>query len=144
MSISLPDLKEPTTTPEDFTGTGTAGGFSLPIGVAPLAPLTGSGEPIDGSSADNPPYMMPGQMGPSYPAELRGDAPDGLVVVRFVIDTLGKVEAPSIRVLESTHPNFLASVRVALDRLRFTPARLSGQRVRVRMEQRFEFHLSGR
>lgn len=144
VSISLDDLKQPTTIPEDFTGTGAAGGFSIPIGAAPLLPLTGSGEPIDGSSADNPPYMMPGQMGPSYPPELRGEAPDGLVVVRFVIDTLGKVETSSVKVVESTHPHFLSSVRVALDRLRFTPAKLSGQRVRVRMEQRFEFHLSGR
>jgi hypothetical protein len=64
-------------------------------------------------------------------------------VVRFVVDTLGRVEPPSLDIVQSSHPLFLASVRTALDHLRFLPARFSGRRVRVRMEQRFEFHFAG-
>jgi hypothetical protein len=40
-------------------------------------------------------------------------------VVRFVVDTLGRVEPPSLDIVQSSHPLFLASVRTALDHLRF-------------------------
>ena len=144
-SISLADLKEPATIPEDFSGRGVEGGLASGLGLS-VVPVTttASADPIDGDLADQPPYMLPGQMGPAYPETLRKEAPDGLVVVRFVIDTLGHVERPSLAIVESTHPLFVASVRSALDRLRFLPARFSGRLVRVRMEQRFEFHLAAR
>ncbi|HEY9227373.1 MAG TPA: energy transducer TonB [Gemmatimonadaceae bacterium] len=144
-SISVANLKAPETIPEDFTGRGIVGGLSDGIGVAPVSLVSArGGEPIDGSLADEPPYMLPGQMGPAYPDSLRVGAPDGLVVVRFVIDTLGLVEPRSLDIVESSHPAFVASVQTALSRLRFLPAHFSGQRVRVRMEQRFEFHLAKR
>ena len=143
-TISLASLKEPSTIPEDFSGRGVAGGETGGIVVSSAVAIARSDEPIDGALADQPPYMLPGQMGPTYPAPLRQDAPDGLVVVRFVIDTLGRVESPSLAIVQSSHPLFLASVQSALDHLRFLPARFSGRRVRVRMEQRFEFHLAGR
>src|SRR5262245_57163336 len=143
-TISLASIKEPSTIPEDFSGRGVAGGETAGIIVAPVVVVARSDEPIDGRLADQPPYMLPGQMGPMYPTPLRNDAPEGLVVVRFVIDTLGRVEPPSLDIVQSSHPLFLASVRSALDHLRFLPARFSGRRVRVRLEQRFEFHLAGR
>lgn len=141
---SLPsiDATQPTVIPEDFSAKGVAGGLSSGIGVVPLEPTIGPNEPIDGRAADEPPYMLPGQMGPAYPAPLRDDRPDGLVVVRFVIDTLGRVESPSLKVIEATHPLFADAVKASLNRLRFLPAEFSGKRVRVSMEQRFEFHLA--
>jgi TonB family protein len=142
--LTLPtiDVTQPTTIPEDFGGRGIAGGLASGIGASLLASTPTSTEPIDGGAADEPPYLLPGQMGPAYPDPLRDDRPDGFVVVRFVIDTLGRVESPSLKVLNASHPLFLDAVRVSLDRLRFLPGRYSGQLVRVRMEQRFEFHLA--
>jgi periplasmic protein TonB len=145
---TLPSIDQlaPATIPEDFSGRGVAGGFSGPVGgpSVSITPTGGNGEPIEGENADEPPYLLAGQMGPAYPDSLRSRSLDGLVVVRFVIDTLGRVERPTLDVLESTHPLFAASVRTALTRLRFLPARLSGRLVRVRMEQRFEFHFASR
>ncbi len=138
------DVAQQATLAEDFTGRGLLGGAAGGVHVAPLALASRVVDPIDGDLADQAPYLLPGQMGPAYPDPLRKNAPDGIVVVRFVIDTLGRVEVPSLKVVESTHPLFVASVRSALDRLKFLPAYFSGQRVRVRMEQRFEFHLAGR
>lgn len=142
--ITLPtvDVTQPTISPEDFSARGVAGGLASGFGASLLTPAATSPDPIDKSAADEPPYLLPGQMGPAYPDRLRDDRPDGLVVVRFVIDTLGHVEAPSLKVLQASHPLFLDAVRLSLDRLRFLPGRYSGQRVRVRMEQRFEFHLA--
>jgi hypothetical protein len=133
------DLTASVTREEDFSGRQLAGG------VADLAPIRlgpPHSDPIDGGAADESPYLLPGQMGPPYPEELRVDRPDGLVVVRFVIDTLGRVELPSLHVVAATNPLFAASVRKTLDHLRYVPASLAGRLVRVRMEQRFEFHLA--
>jgi len=126
------DFTRAATKEEDFSG--------RLVGLAPLPPMRS--DPIDGDLADRTPYLVPGQMGPPYPEELRDDRPDGLVVVRFVIDTLGRVEVPSLHVVEATDPLFAQAVRSALDRLRYVPASRAGHPVRVRMEQRFEFHLA--
>src|SRR5262249_39756672 len=126
------DFTASVTRAEDFTGRGVAGGFAQVRAVSLGPPRT---DPIDGALADESPYLQPGQMGPPYPEELRDDRPDGLVVVRFVIDTLGHVEVPSLHVIASTHPLFAASVRATLGQLRYVPASQSGRPIRVRMEQ---------
>ncbi|HVX41035.1 MAG TPA: energy transducer TonB [Gemmatimonadaceae bacterium] len=128
----------------DFSGRGILGGIADGIAPTPLVGTgSGIGDAIDAAIADQQPYLLPGQIGPAYPEQLRVDAPDGLVVVRFIIDTLGRAEAPSLRVIESSDPLFAQSVRTALERLRYQPARFSGRRIRVRVEERFEFHLAG-
>jgi TonB family protein len=132
------DLARPATVVEDFSGKG------VPVHVAEVSLVkpASRNDLINGEDADQSPYLLPGQMGPPYPEELRDDRPDGIVVVRFVIDTLGRVEGPSLKVVAMTHPLFAASVRATLGRLRYLPASVSGKRVRVQMEQRFEFHLA--
>lgn len=141
VSPSIPpiDLTRPATHEEDFTGKLVAGGVAGPS--APRLTFARN-DPIDGTLADESPYLLPGQMGPSYPEALRDDRPDGVVVVRFVIDTLGRVEVPSFKVVAATNPLFEASVRSAIDRLRYMPASQDGHPVRVKLEQRFEFHLA--
>ncbi|MGH7619670.1 MAG: TonB family protein, partial [Gemmatimonadaceae bacterium] len=128
----------PATLAEDFSGVGIMGG----VAAAPLELVRARSEPIDGDQADQSPYLLPGQMGPPYPEALRAGRLDGVVIVQFVLDTLGRVEAPSFNVVTATHPAFAASVRSALARLRYLPASLAGRRVRARVEQRFEFHLA--
>ncbi len=139
------NLVAPVTRPEDYSGRGVLGGLSA--GIAPATIADGGlhlGDPIDLEAADQPPYMLPGQMGPSYPDSLRFSALDGIVIVRFVIDTLGRAELATVRIVHASHPLFAAAVERALDRLRFSPAHFSGKRVRVRTEQSFEFHLASR
>jgi TonB family protein len=132
------DLTRPATVAEDFSGKG------IPVHVADVSLVKPSArnDLIDSEAADQSPYLLPGQMGPPYPEELRDDRPDGVVIVRFVIDTLGRVETPSLKVIAASHPLFAASVRATLGRLRYLPASMSGKHVRVQMEQRFEFHLA--
>jgi TonB family protein len=134
------DLTATATHEEDFSGRRVPGGVAdISFARFPSGPRS---DPIDGDLADSSPYLLPGQMGPPYPQELRDDRLDGLVVVRFVIDTLGHVEVPSLNVVAASHPLFAASVRSALSRLRYSPASQAGRLVRVRLEQRFEFHLA--
>jgi len=137
-AVSLPyiDMTRFVTREIDFGGRGMVGGTSGNEDVA--------AEPLDGDRVDRPALLLPGQMGPAYPEALRDEAPDGVVVVRFVIDTAGHVETPTLSVMRATHQQFADAVRAALDRLIYSPAQLDGRTVRVRMMQRFEFHLASR
>lgn len=85
-----------------------------------------------------------GSVRPSYPEMLRAAGIEGRVVVRFVVDTAGRVEAGSIATVESTHALFEQSVRDVLPRLRFAPAEVGGRRVRQLVEMPFQFSLSNR
>ncbi|MDE3216437.1 MAG: TonB family protein, partial [Gemmatimonadota bacterium] len=83
----------------------------------------------------------PGNPAPAYPEALRAARVEGWVDVQFVVDTAGRAEPGSIRVLSATHPLFADAVREALRRSRYRPAVAGGRRVRQLVEQRFEFAL---
>jgi hypothetical protein len=59
---------------------------------------------------------------------------EGTARFQFVVDTLGRVELPSVRELERTRGAFGLAVRSALPRMRFTPALVGGRPVRQLVE----------
>jgi TonB family protein len=63
----------------------------------------------------------------------------GRVVVEFVVDSSGMVEPESVVALETTDSLFTQSVRDALVRARFTPARIGSRPVRQVMQLPFTF-----
>ncbi len=79
---------------------------------------------------------------PRYPESLRQAAIDGTVLVRFVVDTTGRVDMSSVAVVSSTHDLFTRAVRDALPGFRFKPAESGGQHVRALAEMPFEFHIT--
>lgn len=81
---------------------------------------------------------------PRYPEVLRQSGIDGRVIVQFTVDTAGRVEPASIRVLSSTHELFTRAVRDALVQFRFKPAMVGDRRVPALAEMPFEFQISGR
>lgn len=85
-----------------------------------------------------------GTVRPGYPEMLRAAGVEGRVVVRFVVDTTGRVEPGSIAIVESAHALFERSVREVLPRLRFAPAEAAGHHVRQLVEMPFQFSLSNR
>ena len=78
---------------------------------------------------------------PRYPEMLRQAGIEGQVVVECVIDTLGRAEPASIRVVASSHPLFEAPAREAVAASSFRPARLDGRAVRVRVQLPLNFQL---
>lgn len=78
---------------------------------------------------------------PLYPLNLLEQAVEGTVFVRYIVDTLGKAEPGSVRVLNSSHPQFSAAVLDALPGMRFRPATIASRRVRQLVEQNFEFKI---
>ncbi|HEY7613914.1 MAG TPA: energy transducer TonB [Gemmatimonadales bacterium] len=78
---------------------------------------------------------------PVYPPQLEVRRTQGQVVAAYVVDTAGRVDTTTIRVLGSDHPLFTESVRTALAEARFRPAKRGGHAVRQLVQQRFRFKL---
>lgn len=78
---------------------------------------------------------------PAYPEALRLAGIAGRVVMRFVVDTSGRVEHGSVQTMHATDPRFEDAVRHVLPRMRFRPALLNDTPVRMLVEMPFEFEL---
>jgi protein TonB len=66
-----------------------------------------------------------------YPSILRDAGITGRVLLRFVVDTGGRVEPSSVQILSASHQAFGAASALAAERFRFSPARIGGRTVRV-------------
>lgn len=110
-------------------GDSVAGGDSVPVWVPSAAEV------------DQPArVLVPGV--PRYPPVLRAGGIEGRVVMRFVIDTEGRVEPESLRVVGSSHAGFENAAREAVMATRFRPARMLGRTVRQWVEQAVTFRLA--
>jgi len=82
-----------------------------------------------------------GNPSPEYPRALRSAGVEGDVLVRFIVDTLGRVEPRSVEIREYTHTRFADAVREWLRRTRYDAATIGGRPVRQLVEQRVGFTL---
>ena len=114
------------------------------LGSTDGAPNGTDGSPLPERFVEKVVVALPGTA-PRYPDVLRQAGVEGDVHVQFVVDTLGRVEPGSVRVIDATHDQFAAAVRTALSsRARFKPAEAGGRKVRQLVEQTFTFRLDGR
>ena len=83
--------------------------------------------------------------GPSlrYPEMLRQAGVEGQVVLDFVIDTTGHVEPASVRIISTAHSLFDSAARDVILGSVYTPARVQGAPVRVRVQQSLLFSIEG-
>ena len=79
-----------------------------------------------------------------YPPELVASGTSGIVIVEFVVDSMGMVEQPTFGVLSSTHPLFARAVQDALVRVHFSPAQSRGRAVRQIVQMQFRFDAPSR
>jgi len=77
----------------------------------------------------------------TYPEQLRLRGIQGWVLLQAVVDTQGRVEPASLRVISYTDPGFMPVARAQLLQTRFRPARLDGQPVRVLVRVPINFTL---
>jgi TonB family protein len=108
--------------------------------VADTAPTLGDNV-YTSFEVDNAVQFSDGSAVPQYPPELLARRVPGTVTVRFVVDTSGAADIQSLQIIDSSDPQFAASVRDALPRMKFQPARLNGKRVRQLVEQPFRFNV---
>ncbi|HVH69197.1 MAG TPA: energy transducer TonB [Gemmatimonadales bacterium] len=81
---------------------------------------------------DEPPALLVAPL-PTYPELLRTAGITGRVVVQAVVDTSGRAEPGSVRVIASPNPGFDAAARASVLGARFRPARTQGRAVRVQV-----------
>jgi len=86
--------------------------------------------------------MVAGSAAPRYPDILRSAGVEGEVLVQFVVDTTGRVEMESYKLIRSSHDLFDISVHRALQMMLFTPAEVQGRKVRQLVQQPFVFQLA--
>lgn len=77
-----------------------------------------------------------------YPALLREAGVTGRVVVQAIIDSTGRAEPASLRVLQSPNPGFDQSARNYVLGAQFRPARVHGRAVRVLVNLPIDFNLT--
>ena len=138
------DLSQKTTNEADFSGVGVAGGVANGVVGAPVSDAKAAGQPYFEFQVEKRVLARPDNPRPSYPETLRLAGITGQVFAQYVVDTLGRVEPKSVRILASTHELFSSAVRDVLPRMRFVPAEAGGRRVRMLVEQPFSFTIAGR
>ena len=91
---------------------------------------------------ERPVARDPASDGPQYPEYLRTRGIEGSVVIKFIVDTMGRADSGSFRVVETSQVAFADAVRVALPRMKFVPAEQYGRHVPQLVMQEFRFILS--
>jgi TonB family protein len=126
-------------TPVDFTtGTRFVPGDVPSAGSVPAPP---PGSAYFAEQVDVVVAIANGSPVPKYPSALRPMGIDGSARFRFIVDSLGRVEMPSVEQVQATHDAFAFAVRNTLARMRFTPALVQGKPVRQLVELPFVFRV---
>jgi len=77
----------------------------------------------------------------NYPDLLRQAGVQGRVLVQAIIDTSGRAEPPSVKVIQSPNPGFDQSAKNYVLRALFRPARVHGRAVRVLLNLPIDFKI---
>jgi protein TonB len=120
----------------DFSGKGVAGGTGKGVGDGP--PVDAN-QPFFEFQVEKPAMAAPGSAQPRYPDILRSAGVEGEALVQFVVDTMGRAELNTFKVLRTTHELFAATVRNTLPNMRFIAAEVGGRKVKQLVQQPFVF-----
>lgn len=134
------DLTKQVTNEEDFSGRGVAGGVAKGV-VGGTGPVTD--QPYFEFQVEKPAIAAPGNPNPRYPEALQKAGIEGEVLVQFVVDTTGRADMGTFKVLKSDNEQFTRAVRLALPNYRFLPAETGGRKVKMWVQMPFVFAVSG-
>ena len=138
---TVPDLPQ-SPLPPVVPGPDSVSGWLKPLDGSVSGPgRPATSEPLAVEVVDEPPDMLIAGP-PRYPELLRAAGVTGRVNVEAVIDTLGRPERASLRVVESAHPGFDAAALAYVGGALFRPGRRVGRAVRVLVRVPVEFRLT--
>lgn len=122
--------------PEDFTGKGVEGGIAAGVtgGTGPVI----EGQVFLAAELEDRPRVI-SFPDPRYPPVLQSAGISGRVVFDFVVDTLGRVNRSTIKVVSSTNKAFEAPAIEALGQALFSPGKVQGRPVQVLVRQTISF-----
>ena len=121
---------------KDFTGKGVEGGIAAGI-VGGTGPVDNAQVFMEGQVDDIPQVMTPGPQ--RFPEALRASGIGGRVVLEFVVDSSGHVDAGTFKVISTPHPAFANAAKEMLSKTVFRPGRMRGQAVAVLVRQSINF-----
>jgi len=136
------DLSAKVTDEADFSGKGVAGGIAKGVvgGTVPAGPVDANQTYFE-FQVEKQAAVAQG-VPPRYPDMLRSANVEGEVLAQFVVDTTGRAEMSSFKVIKSSHDLFTNSVRQVLPQMRFHAAEVGGRKVRQLVQMPFQFSLS--
>ena len=143
--ISVPgpiDIDASVPVPTGMTGADTSVLHDIGRGNDRQGSALGSSSAVSDATVDSPVRVVDERI-PAYPEALRSAGITGTVSVQFVVDTAGRVEASSVRVIASSHELFTRAVLASLRQARFTPGEVAGHAVRTLVERSFRFDIAG-
>lgn len=117
--------------PKDYTGTGVEGGIGT--GIVPS-----SDQVFMESVVEERPELLT-RPPLQYPDLLRQAGVQGRVLVQAIIDTLGRAEPASVKVIQSPNPGFDQPAKNLVLKSLFRPARVHGRAVRVLINLPIDF-----
>ncbi|MDQ3556512.1 MAG: TonB family protein [Gemmatimonadota bacterium] len=145
------DVKQQAVRVEDFSGVGQRGGASDGVRTGVAQSTAEREAPADQgvyelSVVSEQPKLQNGpeiarQLQRQYPPLLRDSGVTGSATVSFVVGADGRVEGASVTVVSSTHEQFGEAAKRVVERMRFSPARVNRQGVRVAVTQPIAFNL---
>jgi beta-lactamase regulating signal transducer with metallopeptidase domain len=91
---------------------------------------------------ENQVRSVPGSPQPHYPAALKKAKVSGDVLAQFIVDTTGRADMSTFKVLQTNRQEFADAVRDILPEMRFYPAEIGGQKVKQMVQQPFTFAVS--
>lgn len=125
----------------DFSGIGVEGGLARGIegGTGPVV----TNQPYLEAVVEERPDRIENSCGVlRYPPILQQAGIEGRVLVEVIIDTLGRAERGSLRVLNSAHQLFDGPAREVVANCRYRPGRIQGRAVRVRVQVPVNFTIT--
>jgi periplasmic protein TonB len=135
------DLSKRVTDEADFSGRGVAGGIAKGVVGGTPQPYNPEQTYFD-FQVEKQVQAVPGTVSPRYPDMLRNAGVEGDVLVQFVVDTSGRADMSTFRVLRATHDLFANAVRQDMPRFRFYPAEVGGRKVRQHVQMPIVFSLN--
>jgi periplasmic protein TonB len=135
------DLSKKVTNEEDFSGKGQAGGIAKGVVGGTPTPLN-SNETFFDFQVEKQVAPFPGNSAPRYPDMLRSANVEGEVLAQFTVDTTGRAEMTTFKVLKSTHDLFTNAVKASLPNMKFYPAEVGGKKVKQLVQMPFQFSLT--
>jgi len=135
------DLSRKVTDEADFSGKGVAGGIAKGV-VGGTAQVPQGDTPYFEFQVEKPAQMATGANQMVYPEMLRSAQVEGTVLASFVVDTVGRADMSTFKVLRSDHELFTNAVKNALGGIRYLPAEVGGRKVKQLVQQPFVFSLA--
>ena len=120
--------------PKDYSGTGVEGG--LATGLVP----SGNDVFMESIVEEKPSILSGPQL--VYPDLLRQAGIQGRVIVQVIVDTTGRAEPSSVKVLQSPNPGFDQPAKNYVLKALYRPARVHGRAVRVLVNQPIDFKVT--